>query len=242
MNKLKIAFDVDDTLIIPAVALKDEPHPYIGIYGAIPNYEVISIYRFFQKQGHSMIIWSGGGVDYARRWADKLGLEPNEIIIKEKNESIAIAFDDCDIDLAKVNIKVKRLNNGVDRSEWNKHEAQPNRNDCLDSLDHLGIHNGLLVYNLNIMADTKNYYFLILIAILILGMMKYSLSNTEPLREPIGKPRGNINTIYRCCEDKCFLLKSLTDQSPIKEVTYIEIFESYDDGTIIFSNRWCGWD
>ena len=72
------------------------------------------------------------------------------------------------------------------------------------------------------MADTKNYYFLILIAILILGMMKYSLSNTEPLREPIGKPRGNINTI--------------------KEVTYIEIFESYDDGTIIFSNRWCGWD
>jgi len=92
------------------------------------------------------------------------------------------------------------------------------------------------------MADTKNYYFLILIAILILGMMKYSLSNTEPLREPIGKPRGNINTIYRCCEDKCFLLKSLTDQSPIKEVTYIEIFESYDDGTIIFSNRWCGWD
>ena len=115
MNKLNIAFDVDDTLIIPGIAG--------GLDVDVPNYETISIYRFFQKQGHHMIIWSGGGVDYARRWADKLGLEPNEIIIKEKNESIDIAFDDCDIDLAKVNIKVKRLNNGVDRSEWNKHEA-----------------------------------------------------------------------------------------------------------------------
>lgn len=120
MNKLKIAFDVDDTLIVPAVALKDEPHPYIGMYGAIPNYEVIAIYKFFQAQGHYMIIWSGGGVDYAKTWADKLGLNPNAIIRKEKQETIDMAFDDCDVDLAKVNIKVKRVNNNISRKEWNE--------------------------------------------------------------------------------------------------------------------------
>ena len=124
MNKLKIAFDVDDTLIIPAVALKDEPHPYIGIYGAIPNYEIISIYKFFKKQGHFMIVWSGGGIDYARTWAEKLGLNPDSVIVKEKNDNIDIAFDDCIVDLAKVNIRVKRLNNNISRDDWNKNKDE----------------------------------------------------------------------------------------------------------------------
>jgi len=124
MNKQKIAFDVDDTLIIPAVALKDEPHPYIGMYGAIPNYEVIAIYKFFQKQGHYMIIWSGGGVNYARMWAEKLGLNPDSIIKKKKNLEVDIAFDDYDVDLAKVNIKVKRLNNNIDREDWHKKKTE----------------------------------------------------------------------------------------------------------------------
>jgi hypothetical protein len=124
MNKLKIAFDVDDTLIIPAAALEDEPHPYIGMYGAIPNYEVIEIYKWFQSQGNYMIIWSGGGIDYAKTWAEKLGLSPDDVIEKIKNNDVDICFDDCDVDLAKVNVKVKRINNSVSRAEWNKNKKQ----------------------------------------------------------------------------------------------------------------------
>jgi len=119
-----IAFDVDDTLIIPAVALIDEPHPYIGIYGAVPNYKVIEIYKWFQEQGNQMIIWSGGGIEYAKTWADKLGLKPDAILEKKKDLKIDIAFDDCDVDLAKVNVKVKRINNSISREDWNKNKHE----------------------------------------------------------------------------------------------------------------------
>lgn len=103
-----IAFDVDDTLIIPPEAT--------GLDRDTPNYEVIAMYRWFQAQGHTMIIWSGGGMDYAKMWAEKLGLNPNQYRTKEKFPDIDIAFDDCDVDLAKVNIKVKRFNNSVTRT------------------------------------------------------------------------------------------------------------------------------
>lgn len=120
---MKIAFDVDDTLIIPSVAL-DGKASY-----DVPNYKVIDIYRGFQESGAHMIIWSGGGVDYARMWADKLGLFPDEIRVKQKGEDIDIAFDDCDVDLGKVNIKVKRLNNQISRKDWNIHKQSNLEND-----------------------------------------------------------------------------------------------------------------
>ena len=106
---MKIAFDVDDTLIIPSVS---------GICSLdTPNYETIAIYKWFQAQGHYMIIWSGSGIDWAIGWAEKLGLNPNEIRVKEKSDDIDVAFDDMVVDLAKVNIKVKRLNNSISRNE-----------------------------------------------------------------------------------------------------------------------------
>lgn len=104
---MKIAFDVDDTLIIPAVAT--------NLPADTPNYEVIAILKWFQKQGHTIIIWSGGGVDYAKTWAEKLGLNPCEIRVKEKSKDIDITFDDCMVDLAKVNIQVKRYSNSISR-------------------------------------------------------------------------------------------------------------------------------
>ena len=67
-----------------------------------------------------MILWSGSGMDWAKTWGEKLGLEPFEVKVKEKSEDIDLAFDDCIVDLAKVNIRVKRLNNGISREEWNK--------------------------------------------------------------------------------------------------------------------------
>lgn len=104
---MTVAFDVDDTLILPPEAT--------GLDQDTPNYQTIAIYNWFKAQGCTMVVWSGGGVDYARMWADKLGLDPDWVLKKEKRDDIHIAFDDCDVNLAKVNIKVKRLNNNVKR-------------------------------------------------------------------------------------------------------------------------------
>lgn len=107
----KIMFDVDDTLIVPSVAT--------GYDRDTPNYENINLYFWFKNQGHAVGVWSGSGVDYARTWAEKLGLHPDMVLPKFKNLDIDIAFDDCDVDLAKVNIKVKRINNNISRKDWN---------------------------------------------------------------------------------------------------------------------------
>lgn len=107
---LTIAFDLDDTLIVPAIAT--------GFNRDIPNYEVIHIFQWFQKQGHYIIVWSGGGMDYAKQWMDKLGLEPDEICRKGE-KVVDIAFDDADIALGLANVKVKRLNNNIKRQENN---------------------------------------------------------------------------------------------------------------------------
>lgn len=108
----RIAFDIDDTLIVPSVAL--------GFGDETPNYETIAILKWFQAQGAEIVLWSGSGIDWAKRWGEKLGLQPFVVLQKEKNEAIDIAFDDCDVDLGKVNIKVKRINNSISRKDWNK--------------------------------------------------------------------------------------------------------------------------
>jgi hypothetical protein len=111
---MKVAFDVDDTLIVPSVAT--------GLPADTPNYDTIALYKWFKAQGFYMIIWSGGGIDYATRWAEKLGLQPDEVREKKKSEDVDIAFDDCEVNLGKVNVRVKRINNGKSRKEWNEHE------------------------------------------------------------------------------------------------------------------------
>lgn len=123
MNKLTIAFDVDDTIIIPSVVTRNRD---------IPNYETIAILKWFQAQGHTIVIWSGSGIDWAKTWAEKLGLDPCEIRIKAKDPAnvVDLCFDDCDVELAKVNIKVKRIENSISREEWNK-----TKHDCICSDD-----------------------------------------------------------------------------------------------------------
>lgn len=115
-KRLVVAFDVDDTLIFPSVAT--------GASNDLPNHKNIQILRWFALQGHTVVVWSGGGVPYANGWVDRLGIRKYvyEVIPKEKNPNVDICFDDCDVDLATVNVKVKRLNNGVSRKEWNNHE------------------------------------------------------------------------------------------------------------------------
>lgn len=106
-----IAFDVDDTLIIPSVVTWDRD---------TPNYETIAIYKWFQSQRHTMVLWSGSWTDWAKTWWEKLWLKPDHIYIKEKRDDVDICFDDCTVDLARVNIKVKRIENSISRAEWNK--------------------------------------------------------------------------------------------------------------------------
>lgn len=109
-KRLVVAFDVDDTLIVPAVAT--------GFDRDVPNYDTIAVYRWFQAQGAEMIVWSGGGEDYARQWADKLGLVADAFFDKHDPAKPYpdIAFDDSSyLDLGRVNVQVKRVNNSVVR-------------------------------------------------------------------------------------------------------------------------------
>lgn len=108
---MKIAFDIDDTIITPSVVTGDRD---------VPNYETIAVYKWFQAQGNQMILWSGSGMDWAETWGSKLGLQPFSVQPKQFDPAIDIAFDDCDVNLAKVNVKVKRFNNNISRKEWNK--------------------------------------------------------------------------------------------------------------------------
>ena len=109
-KELIVAFDVDDCLLVPSVAT--------GFGRDTPNYDTIDILKWFQSQGAKIIIWSGSGVDWAKTWAEKLGLEA-EIHVKG-NVLVDIAFDDMETTLGKVNVRVKRINNSISRSEWNK--------------------------------------------------------------------------------------------------------------------------
>ncbi len=107
---MKIAFDVDDTLLVPSVAS--------GFGRDTPNYEVIALYKWFQSQGHTMVIWSGSGIDWAKTWAEKFGITADDFPAKGAYP-VDIAFDDCDVELGTVNVRVKRINNGISRKEWN---------------------------------------------------------------------------------------------------------------------------
>lgn len=76
-GKLKVAFDVDGTLI----DCEDRP-----------RYDVIALFRLFDSLGCLMIIWSGDGIDYAWRWSQKLGLDAD--IFDKCSMDVDIAVDD----------------------------------------------------------------------------------------------------------------------------------------------------
>lgn len=95
-----VAFDVDGTLIHQDSDLCDTP-----------RYDVIQLYKLLESFGCTMYIWSGGGVDYAKRWAEKLGL--NGTVIEKGSMIPDLAVDDMDLDfrrseksLGKINLQV----------------------------------------------------------------------------------------------------------------------------------------
>lgn len=90
---MKVAFDVDDTLIKLNEAGEN-----------VPRYEVIELFKKFESFGCVMHIWSGSGVDYAARWRDKLGLQA--VVVAKGSFLPDLAVDDMDVELGKVNLKV----------------------------------------------------------------------------------------------------------------------------------------
>jgi len=101
MNNVTVAFDVNNTLIDNIEQLEGTE---IEGLDDTPRYEIIQIFYFFQNKGCDMYIWSTDGPEYAEEWAKKLGLSAK---IVEKGSFIPdITFDDTEVSLGKVNIRV----------------------------------------------------------------------------------------------------------------------------------------
>lgn len=96
-----VAFDVDHTLIIPDYLVERGDTGF-----DVPRYENIELFWHFHRLGCEMFIWSGGGVDYATRWAEKLGLPAK---IREKGSFVPdISIDDERVSLGRINLCVTK--------------------------------------------------------------------------------------------------------------------------------------
>lgn len=100
MKVLNIAFDVDGTLVKMMDSKRDEP-----------RWEIIVILKTLHKLGHRIIVWSGGGRDYAEYWVRQLFLEEfvDEVRAKpvgSRKDVCDICFDDEEVVFGKVNAQV----------------------------------------------------------------------------------------------------------------------------------------
>ncbi len=112
-----VAFDIDDTLIIPSVATYH--------WKNVANKKVLAIYREHQRNGDYMILWSGSGTKWCEYWNEELKLNCDEIRVKQvyPDSPVDICYDDCVVNLAKENRRVMRFNNQISRKEWNKQKT-----------------------------------------------------------------------------------------------------------------------
>lgn len=82
MQKLIVAFDVDGTLIVDDV----------------PQVQIIHTLQILSKltKNVRIIVWSGGGKEYAEMWGRRLGLDEYvwKYMQKDRNQPVDIAFDD----------------------------------------------------------------------------------------------------------------------------------------------------
>lgn len=95
-TKLRVAFDVDGTLIKKTAN------------GDVPRYEVIAVLKAFLSWGHIVFVWSGGGKDWAENWCRKLDLFPDVRVLEKRGDAydIDLCFDDYATSLAKVDVMV----------------------------------------------------------------------------------------------------------------------------------------
>ena len=91
-----IAFDVDGTRIENG---KDYPD--------VPRYNVINLLNMYVMLGYQVFVWSGGGIQYAQQWVDRLGLNYNIVGVVAKGSFVPdIAVDDEEVNLGKISLKV----------------------------------------------------------------------------------------------------------------------------------------
>lgn len=88
MDILKIAFDIDGTL--------DNRGEVVWLHREL---------RKFADMGHDVIVWSGGGQEYAQKYVDAHEL-PARTAIK-CSEEVDIAFDDATDHLAGAKITIQ---------------------------------------------------------------------------------------------------------------------------------------
>jgi phosphoserine phosphatase len=95
---MKVAFDVDETLITMNEAGEN-----------VPKYETIQLMRFFALNTDAeIIVWSGSGTDWAKRWTEKLGITHYvDKILPKGCMEVDIAVDDQQVKMGKANIQVK---------------------------------------------------------------------------------------------------------------------------------------
>lgn len=128
LSNMIIAFDIDDTLWKIRVIKRAYPEGggdcVLGCYedlhecgryryDQVPDYDLIQVLRWFYSNGDTIWVWSAGGEDYAQTIVDKLGL--NDMVTVVKKETVFdpvvrpdITFDDQEVNLGKVNVRVKR--------------------------------------------------------------------------------------------------------------------------------------
>ena len=126
--RIVVAFDTDDTILIPNVATDDTIRTLNKIWywkdyiepAWYKHTENIQAYNWFEKQWCYMIVWSWTWREWAKRWADEFWLRYDEIRVKEKCDDVDLSIDDCIVDLGAINLKVKRINNQISRKDWNE--------------------------------------------------------------------------------------------------------------------------
>ena len=83
MQKLIIAFDVDGTLVS-----EDD----------VPSFQMINTLQVLSKltKNVRIVVWSGGGEEYAEMWGRRLGLDEYvwKYMAKDRTFHVDIAFDD----------------------------------------------------------------------------------------------------------------------------------------------------
>lgn len=114
---MRVAFDIDDTLF-KLVEDKDRKEGEMGARCSCgvalkqePDLLMIDIAHELVTGGHSVFLWSAGGVDHAMEFIHKHapaweGLV--KVIPKTSGQDIDVCFDDQDVDLASVNLRIKR--------------------------------------------------------------------------------------------------------------------------------------
>lgn len=96
-----VAFDVDNTLV-----REDES----------VNWDVVQLMMAFHNLGATVVLWSGGGYDYAERWGRRLGLDPfiDAYLDKDKRFRPDLTVDDGpETDFGCPNLLVKNISTSI---------------------------------------------------------------------------------------------------------------------------------